>query len=189
MMPRSMARRFVWQKIFVSCWRREVGFVDDLVRDLERTGHDVWLNDRDLIPGKPWQDQICNRIQDADVVLLVVSKTFLSSQNVEVEWKRVIEQNKRIILLVCEAVTLPETGFKVPMLVWGAGILSAIGAVFGSGNARLVPMGARIHNSPPDAQRLEIPAIQKRFRQVSTIDETSTILGMLIRAAARCPGC
>lgn len=155
------------KNIFVSYSRREVGFVDDLVLNLEQAGHEVWLDYRNLIPGKPWQEQIYQGIQDADVILLVVSKASISSQNVEVEWRHVIGQNKRIILLVFEAVDLPkelekyewvdfrgnykaglkelfsqlehpvaethgvpETGFKVPRVVWVAAILSLILAIY-----------------------------------------------------------
>lgn len=155
------------KNIFVSYSRREVGFIDDLVRNLEQAGHEVWLDYRNLVPGKPWQDQIYQGIQDADVILLVVSKASLASQNVEVEWRRVIEQNKRIILLVFEAVDLPtvlekyewvdfrgsykagfkelllqleqpvvekhpvpQTGFKIPRVVWMAVIVSVIVAVY-----------------------------------------------------------
>jgi TIR domain-containing protein len=163
----SLKEVLMGKNIFVSYSRREVGFIDDLVRNLEQSGHEVWLDYRNLIPGKPWQDQIYQGIQNADVILLVVSKASLSSQNVEVEWRRVIEQKKRIILLIFEAVDLPkelesyewvdfrgnykaglkelfsqieqpteekhavpETGFKVPMIVWGAAILSIIVAIY-----------------------------------------------------------
>ena len=155
------------KNIFVSYSRREVGFIDDLVRNLEQVGHEVWLDYRNLIPGKPWQDQIYEGIHSADVILLVISKASISSQNVEVEWHRVIEQKKRIILRVFEAVRLPrelekyewvdfrgnyqvglkellsqieqpvqethsvpETGFKVPRVVWVAAILSVLVAIF-----------------------------------------------------------
>ena len=155
------------KNLFMSYSRREVGFIDDLVLNLEGAGHEVWLDYRSLIPGRPWQDQIYQGIQEADVILLVVSKASLASQNVEIEWKRVIEQNKRIILLVFEAVDLPreletyewvdfrsnykaalkelllqieqpaqeehpvpETGFKVPGIVWAAALLSVIVAVY-----------------------------------------------------------
>jgi hypothetical protein len=155
------------KNIFVSYSRREVGFIDDLFRNLEEAGHDVWLDYRNLVPGKPWQDQIYQGIHNADVILLVVSKASLGSQNVEVEWKRVIEQDKRIILLVFEAVDLPkelekyewvdfrgsykaglkelllqieqpvqeehpvpQTGFKLPGIVWAALLVSVVVAIY-----------------------------------------------------------
>ena len=154
------------KNIFISYSRREIGFVDSLVDRLEDDGHQVWLDYRSLIPGTPWRDQIHKGIDEADVILLVVSKASLSSQNVEVEWKGVIQQKKRIILLVFEAVDLPDelekyewvdfrgnfntglrelssqidkpiaeehpvpqTGFKIPGIVWFA-ILLSVGVAF-----------------------------------------------------------
>lgn len=155
------------KNIFVSYSRREVGFVDDLVRNLEEKGYTAWLDYRNLVPGTPWLDQIHKGIQDADDILLVVSKASLASQNVEVEWRRVLKQEKRIILLIFEAVDLPpelekyewvdfrgnykaglkelfsqleqptqeehpvpQTGFKVPRIVWVAAFFSAIVGFF-----------------------------------------------------------
>lgn len=150
--------------------RRELGFVDDLVNKLEEKEYTVWLDYRSLVPGKPWEEQIYQGIKNADVILLVVSKASMSSENVGMEWKRVLEQNKRIILLIFEAVDLPaelekfewvdfrgnyknalkelerqlqtpaqeehpapQTGFKVPAIVWVAFVLSIIVAAMSIG--------------------------------------------------------
>lgn len=154
------------KRIFISYSRREIGFVDALVDQLESKGNQVWLDYRSLIPGTPWLDQIHRGIEEADVLLLVVSKASLASQNVEVEWKSVLQQKKRIILLVFEAVDLPnelekyewvdfrgsfqrglnelfsqmekpvnenhpvpQTGFKMPGIVWVAFLLSVVVAI------------------------------------------------------------
>jgi len=156
--------------IFMSYSRRELGFVDDLVNHLEEKEHNVWLDYRSLVPGKPWEEQIYQGIKNANVILLVVSKASMASENVEMEWKRVLDQKKRVILLVFEAVDLPaelekfewvdfrgnyktalmeldrqlqipeqeehsapETGFKIPLVVWGAFALSVIVAVMSIG--------------------------------------------------------
>ena len=155
------------QNIFISYSRREVGFVDDLVRRLEAEKYVVWLDYRSLVAGSPWQDQIYKGITDAEVILLVISKESLASRNVEVEWQRVLGEKKRIILLIFEAVELPpvlekyewvdfrgnykagldelfsqlktpvqeehpvpQTGFKVPAVVWLSFILSIPAAIF-----------------------------------------------------------
>jgi hypothetical protein len=156
--------------IFMSYSRRELGFVDDLVGKLEGERYNVWLDYRSLVPGKPWAEQIFQGIKNADVVLLVVSKASMISENVGMEWKRVLEQNKRIILLIFEGVDLPaelekfewvdfrgsyenalkeldrqlqmaeqeehpapQTGFKVPFIVWVAFALSVIAAIMSIG--------------------------------------------------------
>lgn len=154
--------------IFMSYSRREVGFVDDLTQRLEKEGYHVWLDYRSLAPGTPWAEQIDRGVDESQVILLVVSKASIASQYVEMEWRRVLtEKNKRIILLIFEAVDLPpeleqfewvdfrgnydagikelcgqvdapvveeypapETGFKIPSIVWRAFGLSLITAVF-----------------------------------------------------------
>jgi len=153
--------------IFMSYSRREVGFVDQLTNRLEEKGFKVWLDYRTLVPGTPWKVQIEKGLDEADVILLVVSKESMASKYVELEWRRVIqEENKRIILAIFEAVDLPdilekyewvdfrgnfeagikelseqldapieeehpvpETGFKVPGVVWWAFFLSLATAI------------------------------------------------------------
>ena len=157
--------------LFISYSRREVGFVDDLAGHLEEAGYNIWLDYRSLVPGRPWEEQIFQGVANANVILLVVSKSAIASRNVEVEWKRVLdEKGKRIILLIFEAVDLPEvlekyewvdfrgnyrealkelerqlqlpepekqpvpqTGFKVPTVVWAAFALSVVVAAMSLG--------------------------------------------------------
>src|SRR5690606_4922497 len=95
-------------KIFMSYSRRELGFVDDLVSQLEQKGYDVWLDYRILIPGSPWKEQIDKGLDESDTVLLVISKASISSQYVELEWRHFLDMKKRMILLIFEAVDLPE---------------------------------------------------------------------------------
>ena len=95
------------KNVFISYSRREVGFVDDLTDRLEKENFNVWLDYRSLVPGKPWNEQIRQGIENSNVILLVVSRASMASENVGMEWKRVLEQNKRIILLIFEAVDLP----------------------------------------------------------------------------------
>lgn len=157
--------------IFISYSRREVGFVDELTGHLEKEQFNVWLDYRSLVPGKPWEEQIFQGIANSNIILLVVSKSSMASDNVEYEWRRVLtEKNKRIILLIFEAVDLPkelekfewvdfrgnyqnalkeldrqlqmpeqekhsapQTGFKVPAVVWLAFAFSLIVSLFSLG--------------------------------------------------------
>ncbi|MEP7134151.1 MAG: toll/interleukin-1 receptor domain-containing protein [Chloroflexota bacterium] len=95
------------KNIFMSYSRRELGFVDDLVSKLEGEDYYVWLDYRVLIPGTPWKGQIDKGLKDADTVLLVVSQASLASKYVALEWQHFLETNKRVILLIFEAVDLP----------------------------------------------------------------------------------
>ena len=95
--------------VFISYSRRESPFVDILLDELEDDGVNVWVDYHCLVPAKPWLDQILEGIWQADVFLLVVSKASLSSENVELEYKHALEQKKRVILLIFEAVKLPAS--------------------------------------------------------------------------------
>ena len=94
--------------IFMSYSRREVGFVDQLTSHLEQKGYQVWLDYRSLIPGSPWKEQIDKGLDESEVILLVVSKESMASKYVELEWRRVIKEDKRIILAIFEAVGIPK---------------------------------------------------------------------------------
>jgi hypothetical protein len=94
--------------IFISYSRREVGFVDDLTQSLETNGFKVWLDYRSLVPGTPWAVQIDQGLAETEVIVLVVSKASLASKYVEMEWRRVLTEKKRVILAIFEAVDLPK---------------------------------------------------------------------------------
>ena len=96
------------KNVFMSYSRRELGFVDDLVTKLEKEEYTVWLDYRALIPGTPWNVQIDKGLKDSDTVLLVVSKAALASEYVALEWRHFLEMKKRLLLLIFEAVDLPE---------------------------------------------------------------------------------
>lgn len=93
--------------VFISYSRRESPFVDVLLEALEEEGVDAWVDYHSLIPARPWLDQILEGIRQTDVFLLVVSKESMASANVRSEYQYALEQKKRIILVIFEAVSLP----------------------------------------------------------------------------------
>lgn len=94
--------------LFLSYSRREVPFVNGLQGHLENSGYEVWLDYHDIIPGSPWLEQIFQGIAKAEIFLLVISQASMASQNVEAEWQKAVALKKRIILIIFEAVELPE---------------------------------------------------------------------------------
>ena len=96
------------KNIFMSYSRRELGFVDDLVKKLEDEKYNVWLDYRALVPGSPWYVLIDKGLKEADTVLLVVSKAAIASEYVALEWRHFLESKERVILLIFEAVDLPK---------------------------------------------------------------------------------
>ncbi len=97
----------VLQHLFISYSRRELPFVDYLAAELEKAGHDYWLDYHNLIPGSPWNDQIHEGIRNAETMLLVISESSMASPNVKEEWEAALAQQKRLILLIFEGTPLP----------------------------------------------------------------------------------
>ena len=94
-------------KLFISYSRAQTPFVDRLADQLEDNGYSLWLDYQNLVPAKPWFQQIESWIDAADVTLLIVSKESITSKNVAPEWKRAVGRGKRIILVIFETVPLP----------------------------------------------------------------------------------
>src|ERR1043165_5631997 len=93
--------------VFISYCRRESPFVDVLLDALEDANVNAWVDYRSLVPGKPWLNQIVAGLHNADIFLLVVSKESMASANVALEVQHALDEQKRIILLIFEAVSLP----------------------------------------------------------------------------------
>jgi hypothetical protein len=93
--------------LFISYSRHCIGFVDDLAHKLQKQGFKVWLDYLSLIPARPWLEQIHRGLDESELLLLVVSPESISSRSVEVEWRHFLEHNKRIILVIFQAVSLP----------------------------------------------------------------------------------
>ncbi|MGH9835752.1 MAG: toll/interleukin-1 receptor domain-containing protein [Blastocatellia bacterium] len=93
--------------LFISYSRQEAPFANSLLDELEDRGLKVWLDYHSLIPARPWQEEINRGIAEADAVLLIISKRSMASGNVGGEWREAVRLNKRIILIIFEAVALP----------------------------------------------------------------------------------
>jgi hypothetical protein len=83
--------------------------VHRLRQDLERAGHEVWL-DRDDIPGgAAWRRSIGEGIAGADVVLVVVTPASVASSNVERELTVADEQVKPLLPVLVEPTVIPPS--------------------------------------------------------------------------------
>jgi hypothetical protein len=94
-------------RLFFSYSRSDSELVLRLRQDLERAGHEVWL-DRDDIPGgAAWRRSIGEGIAGADLVLVVVTPASMASTHVERELTVADEQVKRLLPILAEPATIP----------------------------------------------------------------------------------
>ena len=96
---------------FISYSRQEVTFVDSFARALEKRNVSTWVDFRNLVPGRPWQDQLDEGVRDAEAILLVVSKASMFSTPVKDEWTKSLAKGRRIILISFEPCKL-DPGLK-----------------------------------------------------------------------------
>ncbi|HEX2622885.1 MAG TPA: toll/interleukin-1 receptor domain-containing protein, partial [Phototrophicaceae bacterium] len=92
---------------FISYSRHNVTFADSLFHHLKKHDRNPWLDFRRLVPGQPWEKQIFQAVENAGVILLVITPQSLSSKNVRDEWTMALALDKRIVLLIYEATPIP----------------------------------------------------------------------------------
>jgi hypothetical protein len=95
-------------RLFVSYSRRDAEPVTLLARKLEASGHHVWLDRSAIQAGALWQEAIARGIRSADVVVLVLSRQSVESDNVEKELGLAYVTGKPIILAVLSPVPVPS---------------------------------------------------------------------------------
>lgn len=74
-------------KIFLSHSSADKNFVRGLAVDLAAMGHQPWLDEWDILAGESIVERVSSGIEDADFVLVLLSKNAVSSKWVETEWQ------------------------------------------------------------------------------------------------------
>lgn len=84
-------------KVFISYAHKDESFKDSLNEHLvmlQRSGVISSWHDRELIPGDNWKDEISSHLEEAELILFLVSSSFLASQYCfEVEFARALAKH------------------------------------------------------------------------------------------------
>jgi len=95
------------EKIFISYSRQNSNFAHQLTTDLSKAGANVWFDQISIQTGEPWDSSIDKALDEADAVLLILSKASVSSENVLDEISFALEENKKIIPVLLERCDIP----------------------------------------------------------------------------------
>lgn len=89
-------------KVFMSHSSADKGFVRGLAVDLAAMGHQPWLDEWDILAGESIVEKVSAGIEDADFVIVVLSKSAAGSKWVENEWqaKYWAEVNERRVVVI-----------------------------------------------------------------------------------------
>ena len=95
--------------VFVSYASQDVAVADAIVATLEKNGHKCWIAPRDVTPGLQYADEIVGAINDAKLVVLVLSEHAVASPHVGREIERAASKRRRLIALRTDAAALTRS--------------------------------------------------------------------------------
>jgi HEAT repeat protein len=108
-------------QIFISYSRKHPVYADFLIEDLERDGYTYWMDRSNMPPGKRWQQSIFHAIDDAMVVLIIVTKEALRSKWIRLEIEYAVSRSKTCIPLFMQTLDIDMT-----LKMWGLDAFHAI---------------------------------------------------------------
>jgi hypothetical protein len=94
------------KKIFISYSKKDTEYVSSLVQALRQQGFDVWF-DKNIMTGNDWDDTIEEEIKNADVLILILSKTSVASENVKDEMSYALSLGKSVNPIKIEECNVP----------------------------------------------------------------------------------
>jgi TolB-like protein len=95
--------------VFVSYASQDAAVANAVVENLERYGIKCWIAPRDVTPGSQYADEIVGAINDAKVLILVLSENAVSSPHVGREVERAASKRRGIIALKTDAAPLTRS--------------------------------------------------------------------------------
>jgi hypothetical protein len=95
--------------VFVSHASHDRDIAKTVVEDLEQHGIRCWIAPRDVTPGAQYAEEFAGAINDATVVILVLSEHAIASPHVGREIERAASKRRGIIALRTDAVPLTRS--------------------------------------------------------------------------------
>jgi TolB-like protein len=92
--------------VFISYASQDAAVANSIVENLEQHGLRCWLAPRDVTPGSQYADAIVGAINEAKVVVLLLSHNAVASSHVGREVERAASKHKPIIAFRIDAATL-----------------------------------------------------------------------------------
>jgi HEAT repeat protein len=92
--------------IFISYHRGDADFATILRLELEKAGHEVWVDDSAIAAGADWRSEIDQGIQEAKALVVVMSPEAAKSEYVTYEWAFAIGRGVPVVPVVVRSTTL-----------------------------------------------------------------------------------
>jgi len=95
------------ESIFVSYSSKDKSFALEFVKELQRLGINVWIDQLGIQLGDNWDNAIEEALEKSNTFLLFISPTAVASQNVQDEVHIAIERKKRLIPILIQQCDMP----------------------------------------------------------------------------------
>jgi hypothetical protein len=96
-------------EVFISYESQDAGIANSLVENLEKNGIGCWIAPRDVTPGLQYAEEIVAAINNAKVLVLVLSEHAVASPHVGREIERAASKRRGIIVLRTDAAPLTRS--------------------------------------------------------------------------------
>jgi hypothetical protein len=93
--------------VFISYSRKEFYFAESLARDLKARDIPIWFDAFDISSGTDWETQIGTAVGASTICLLIASKSSLTSQYSQKEWRGALDAGRPVVIVAFEAIDLP----------------------------------------------------------------------------------
>ena len=94
-------------QIFISYARADSRVVDQLVKQIEKAGHQVWIDRGGIQAGEQWRASIVEAIEAADVVVVILSNESVKSDNLRKDVDLSETKRRPILPVMIEKVDIP----------------------------------------------------------------------------------
>lgn len=102
------------KKIFISYSRRNSEFAEKLTQEIIQSGGDVWFDQLNIEAGAAWDSSIDQALDDADCMVLILSRYSVNSENVMDEVSFALGENKTVIPVLIEDCDVPFRLRRLP---------------------------------------------------------------------------
>ena len=92
--------------IFISYSRKDSEYMSEFSKSLRNAGANLW-SDKQIVPGGLWDNSIETALTSCDVIIVLISKASVNSNNVMDEVSFALEENKKVIPVLLEQCDLP----------------------------------------------------------------------------------
>src|SRR5579862_9085406 len=166
--------------VFVSYASQDAVVANAVVEALERQGIPCWIAPRDVVPGSLYADEIVGAINEAKVVVLVLSEHSLASPHVGKEIERASSKRRRIIAFHIDSAPLTRAfEYFLSEAQW---IDVGIAGIEAAGAKLLV--GVRRQLDPAAANEVRYPQPAVNLKRTSAWRRSVVIVGAAVVVAA-----